>query len=377
MKIHFEKTLYKVHSTGQIGSWNIKVFDCDDGTAIMVRESKKVLGGQAVQTNNEYTEGKNIGRANETTPLQQATFEAQGMCNKQLDKGYVPTMPKPGDKATNALGFIKPMLAQPIEKVKDWSYPVFVQPKLDGHRMLATVQDDQVVLYSRQGKVLDVEHIRMALQRLYDDKVWSGTTIDGEVYLHGETLQRISSLVKKPKPESKELNYHVYDLVTEECYSQRIEKLFNTINESTFPSLSMSATHTVSTEEKLNELHGAFIGAGYEGTIVRQLGIGYEDGKRSKSLMKKKDFQDAEFEITGITEGKPNERHNLSVGIYLCKTDDGKEFSVTAPGDMHEKHDHAVNGNSNVGKKLTIKFFNYTPDGIPFHLVALRIRDDI
>ena len=67
----------------------------------------------------------------------------------------------------------------------------------------------------------------------------------------------------------------------------------------------------------------------------------------------------------------------LEVGIYECQTKDGKKFTVTAPGNAQERHDHAQNGHKNIGRSLTVKYFNYTPDGVPYLPVALRIREDI
>ena len=337
----------------------------------------KVIGGKAVETPTKYTVGKNIGRANETTPLEQAELEANSKVAKKLDGGYLADMPEEGDTAKNGLGFIKPMLAQPIDKVKQWDYPVYVQPKFDGHRMLATIQDHKVVLYSRQGKVLDVEHIRATLQTAYDADIWTGRVLDGEVYAHGETLQTISSWVKKPKPESLRLVYNLYDVDWAYPYGDRVKLLNQLLDNIETTHLDGTETRLVYSEEELNDLHAKYIGLGYEGTIVRQGNAGYEQGKRSKSLMKKKDFQDAEFKIIDSLRGKRNERNNTEVGIYKCVTDAGVEFSVTAPGNAQEKHTHAINGGQNIGLYLTVKYFNLTPDGCPFHPVALRIREDV
>lgn len=269
------------------------------------------------------------------------------------------------------------MLAQPIEKVKDWTFPVYVQPKLDGHRMLATVQDGNVVLYSRQGKVLDVEHIREKLQTLWNNGFWRGQTLDGEVYAHGETLQTISSLVKKPKPESKKLVYHLYDIMTDWTYDDRyliVESLVNTLRE---PCIQLVPAIEVSHMDEVNSAHVEALTRGYEGTMIRQPDFPYGEGKRCKSLMKKKDIQDAEFLITGLTEGKVNERLGTRVGIWICQTKEGKVFEVTAAGDAQAKHDAAVNGRQHIGKYLTIFFFGYTPEGAPFHVKDSRVREDI
>lgn len=372
----FEQLLYKTHSNGKIGTWGVRVDDEGDH-ALMTVAAAKVIGGREVITETVYKEGKNIGRSNETTYLEQAVSEARSKVMKKIDAGYTRQKPEEGTVATNGLGLIKPMLAKPIENVKKWDFPVHVQPKMDGHRMLAAVVDHKVVLYSRQGKVLDVEHIRTALQAAYELDVWSGHTLDGEVYSHGETLQTISSWVKKPKPESLQLVYNIYDVDKKSSYEERLKYIDNLLSNIETVHLDRTETTLVSTQQELEDLHARYIGEGYEGTIVRHSAIGYEQGKRSSSLMKKKDFQDAEFEIVGVLEGKPNLRQQTKVGIYRCKTDTGIEFQVTSPGDAQEKHIHAIEGKQNIGKYLTVKFFNHTPDGCPFHPVALRIREDI
>lgn len=372
----FQQRLFTTHSNGQVGSWEIEVFDGHQvRTDVTVL---KVLGGTPVVTEGYTVEGKNIGRANETTPLEQAIAEAKSKVSKKLDKGYTEAQPTAGQKTTNGLGYVRPMLAQPAEKMKELVMPAHVQPKFDGHRMLATIDDGTVVLYSRQGKVLDVEHIRAALQAAHDAGYWTYGSLDGEVYAHGETLQRISSWVKKPKPESKNLTYMLYD-VTEEGvpYGDRLSIIRQIDEYLESDHVEVTETHYIVDENEIDGHHGRFIGEGYEGTIIRHGGWGYEDGKRSKSLIKKKDIQDAEFEIIGVNEGKPNERLGTRLGIYVCRAPNGKEFEVTAAGDAQAKHDVAVNGHKNIGKQLTVFFFGYTPDGAPFHIKDSRIRDDI
>jgi DNA ligase-1 len=372
------QTLFKRHSNGTIGTWQVEVLYAN-GSAISIvrRTATKVIGGKGVVTDTEFTKGKNIGRANETTHFEQAMSEGGSKYNKKLDEGYVKTIEEAQVKATNSMGFAKPMLALSIDKVKQWNFPVYASPKFDGHRMLATVVDGQVVLYSRGGKTIDVEHIRMALQITYIDGFWDGATLDGEVYLHGETLQKISSLVKKPKPESKELMYYIYDVISDKPFDHRNFEYIYVSKMADHPKVSGTKQILFFNQEDLDAHHAKNLSEGYEGTMVRHGDTGYEEGKRSKSLMKMKDFQDDEFEIVHAFEGKPNLRHDLKVGMYTCRTKEGKDFDVLAPGDMNQKHGHAVDGYDNVGKYMTVKYFNYTADGVPYLPVALRIREDI
>ena len=49
-----------------------------------------------------------------------------------------------------------------------------------------------------------------------------GQILDGEIYIHGKSFQQIVRLVKKLRPESKTLQYHIYDIADQtKEYSNR------------------------------------------------------------------------------------------------------------------------------------------------------------
>lgn len=125
-------------------------------------------------------------------------------------------------------------------------------------------------------------------------------------------------------------------------------------------------THDVSTEQEFDDLHGYWLEVGYEGSMWRA-NEPYEQ-KRSKHLRKRKEFQDAEFEVVAIEEGLGN--WSGMAKRVVCKLPDGREFGAGIKGTMefakkllHEKH-----------KVVTIKFFNYTPDGVPRFPVATKFH---
>ena len=213
MTIIFEQTLYRINTNKSVGSWAISVIEQMDNTANIITTQTKVLGGKGVESLTTLDNGKNIGKTNETNATEQAILSAQASANKKIKKGYLTEIPTGEEQVTNSLGFLKPMLAQTIDKVKNWQFPVLCSPKLDGHRLLATAKDKQAVLYSRQGKTVELPHIQCELQKLLDDNIWNGTTLDGEIYLHGESLQTISSLVKKQQQKTEQLKYFLYDAI--------------------------------------------------------------------------------------------------------------------------------------------------------------------
>lgn len=125
--------LYKKTSTGAIQEWTVYV-DNDSYNPVIVTKYGQ-LGGK-IQTSTEIiTEGKNIGRSNETSPMEQAYFQAKSDWEKQLKKGYVDNVDDAEDGKTDEIikGGIAPMLAHKFsEQGHKIKYPALVQPKLDG-----------------------------------------------------------------------------------------------------------------------------------------------------------------------------------------------------------------------------------------------------
>ena len=111
--------------------------------------------------------------------------------------------------------------------------------------------------------------------------------------------------------------------------------------------------------------------AGYEGLILRDKNAKYEVGTRSKGLIKVKRFDDREYKVIDVVSS------NDGWGILVCVTDQGKIFRVSAPGSMSNKTQILNEKDSFIGLNVTIQYANLTPDGIPFHPVALRFREDI
>jgi len=128
------------------------------------------------------------------------------------------------------------------------------------------------------------------------------------------------------------------------------------------------------------QFHAKYRNEGYEGSMLRFGDEPYRDGKRSRTLLKLKEFQDEEFMIVRVTEGKPyvTEEGTFRVPIYECQyKPGGPTFTVTAPGNMHEKHALWVDSDATCGKFLTIKFHYYSADGIPQLPIALRFYETI
>lgn len=391
-----ETILFKNHGKS-IGWWRIEsefLGDSADEARLNISYAKS-MDGKA--TSSVVTvKGKNIGRANETTPISQANKEMESRIKKQLDKGYVRTEKEATAPATNALGRQQPMLADRWDKrsdslaIEDLQNAV-IQPKLDGNRMLAKGGE----AWSRQGKLrTTVDHILQEIKAAGLEDLG----LDGELYIHGESLQTINSFIKRMQDGTLRLEFHVYDLFDEDGdYIERSKKLFQRIPEDlqfikVVPTYALTGGEELTLEEikaAVQEHTDRFISDAYEGGVVRLANYEYT-GKRSRGLLKVKPMQDAEFKIVGHHEGQPRittdteykggvvvlKNDRIPRGIWDCVTADGKEFSVTMQGDMHENAALLEEAEKHYGKMLTVQYFCYSAGGVPQLPVALQFREN-
>ena len=362
--------LYKITSTGALQEWSIRT----EGNRIITRFGQ--TGGAIQETAPTICQGKNIGRANETTAEQQAELDAKAQWEKKLKKDYVDSKEKAvaGAKSELVEGGILPMLAHKFrdhgEKVV---YPCFVQPKLDGHRCTTQIEPDgTVTLWSRTRKpITGVPHITDAVQRL---RLPADTRLDGELYTHAyrDRFEELSHFIRQEIPtEGHEVvQYHVFDAAQPGGFEDRYTGLQNRLK-SAGP-IQLVETVRVVDEDELMLAFERFLAEGYEGAIIRNAN-GLYVNKRSSDLLKLKTFDDAEFEVVGVKEGKGKLQGH---GIFTCKTETGAQFDAKKKGALAELSKYYQHPERYIGKQLTVQFQGFTKKNhVPRFPVALRIRE--
>jgi DNA ligase-1 len=286
-------TLYAIDKNGKIKVWNAAVIrptgsavdDDETATAVAARIMHGYINGKQQLALRHYNTGKNIGRSNETTPLDQCISETR---RKWLDKkekeAYTETKPADygegyGDISGNdynddgedggeagggggsfARPFL-PMLAQTFnpadtclgtgngsKKKKVITLPCFVQPKLDGLRCVSYATRSEastnanhgatVALQSRTGAFFTgLPHIAAALRPYLLQH--PSVVIDGELYTDQMPFEELAGLIKKKKitpadtERLKKVNYHVYDIYDHSRhdmpFSERIDVLASAV----------------------------------------------------------------------------------------------------------------------------------------------------
>jgi DNA ligase-1 len=295
-------TLYSRTSTGAVQQWTIEI----EGDSYRTHFGQ--IDGKQQTTEPTLCKAKNEGKANATTAQEQALKDAKALWKKKKDSGCFENI---ADIDT-AL-FTEPMLAKKYEDyIDDIVFPVYSQPKLDGIRCIARKDG----LWSRNGKkFVSVPHIEKALEGVF--KLHPNLVLDGELYCDkfSNDFNAICSLVKKTKPTTQDLEdsaasiqYHIYDAdIKERMFSERYMDITIILGvENILESNVIKFVDTVCCLdcEHINEMYEKYVNEGYEGQMVR-LDKPYEN-KRSKSLLKRKEFQDKEYVIIDIIEGEGN-----------------------------------------------------------------------
>jgi DNA ligase-1 len=364
--------LFKLTSKGQIQEWQIFV----DGGKFYTVEG--IQGGKATTSKPTVCKVKNPGKANATSPEQQALKEAAAKHKKKLEGQYFKTVAEASGGNKN---WYEPMLAFKFEDYKEGLvYPVYSQPKLDGIRCIITAEG----MFSRQGKPFPaVPHIFNALKPFFAKN--KNAILDGELYCEklSDNFPKLVSLIKKNKPTPEDLaesaqiiEFWCYDAPRIGVYAETDKfydrfQLMSSLLLNRYAKIKVVSTFLISNYEQLTIRYEKYLEDGYEGQMVRLNGA-YEN-KRSKNLLKRKEFVDEEYEIVSLEEGKGGRIG--TVGFMNFYSRGGKPFKSNVKGEFDYLRKLWADRLKLVGKKATIKYFSLTPDRIPRFPYVIAIRD--
>jgi len=389
------QTLFKIDTKGKLREWTMHI----DGASFYA--VKGLVDGKKTTDKATTTIAKNVGRSNETTPEEQAELEAQAKFQKKLDSGYALNEIDAQKKK-----FYEPMLAHNYKDRQDelvGKFPHYSQPKLDGIRCIVRKEGDTLVGRTRNGKEIEcIPHILKSLNGFF--LAYPTAILDGELYNHDlrDNFNKITSLVRKQKPiqsekmsdkvfakkvsEYKErlaeaedtIQYHVYDaprlndvINEKQPFDYRIDELKANLIQNKH--IILVETNEVYSKGNLNSLYGQYLEQGYEGQMIRKSRSSYEN-KRSTSLLKRKEFIDAEYKIIDIDIGNGNRSGTAKNLVCYCEKTK-QTFNSNIKGSFEYLKEIYDNRKDYIGKLATIKYFQLTPDGIPRFPYAIAFRD--
>lgn len=351
--------IYKRDSKGKLRVWFME----QDGDRYRTFDGLK--DGTVKSSEWRVAQPTNVGRSNERDGVAQATFEIESAYENKLTREYHRTI----EATEGGAHFFKPMLAAKYEGFE----PGFAQPKLDGIRAIVTKDG----VFSRQGKPIPgAPHILEALAGVFAKA--PDLILDGELYNHAlkDDFNELVSLIKKaaPSPEREaeireKVQYHIYDCPKPLPFGPRSNFVSALVTAINHPAIVAVPTVAVHSEGDFDTHHGAWLTEGYEGSMWRCPTTPYEQ-KRSKSLRKRKDFDDAEFEIVRIEEGEGNWSGAAKrVVCWLPGADRSAGPNDTNTFEAGLRGTYAANqallADAANQRVVTIRYFGFTPSAVP------------
>jgi DNA ligase-1 len=347
--------LYKPEANGKVRTWGVWT----EGDKVFVRHG---LEGGKLQTKETKVEGKNIGKANETTPEAQAIKVARSKWKAQKDrKGY-------GITPDTAEVGKRPMLALDFNNHGHRiTYPAGVQAKLDGVRCLVTkVDEGHVTLTSRTGRTFpaDLSHI----EDWFDANLEVGVVLDGELYNHDMEFEDIQSATQKTNTSTPDIEFWVFDIADASIDNGRRAGALS------FGLAPDGPVRLVKTETALNvddvkRWHKRYTTAGFEGVMVRNKLGKYKFGRRSGDLQKYKVFMDAEFPILAINPDKDG------CPVFTLAHENGT-FESSMVGDKDANKQYVRDVDEYLGRYVTVQYQKLFRDSkIPQFPIIKGFRD--
>lgn len=265
----------------------------------------------------------------------------------------------------------------------------FISRKLDGCRCLTLINchegNTQVQCISRQGKEFEtLDRVSDAIRSIWS---WEGAwVLDGEICLlsedGSESFKGIMKEVRRKNHTIENPAYMIFDILTYEeflglsCGEHRIlserYKMLEDLRcdhiekdpEASRILRPLEQKHLMTQADLDEMLEKARVGK-WEGLIARK-NILYE-GKRSKNMLKIKDFKDAEYVVEGIEDGDMTFNSVMGSETFrgvtrLIIRHKGNTVGVGSGMSKAQRQRWLAHPEEIIGKTITVKYFEETED---------------
>lgn len=306
------------------------------------------------------------------------------------------------------------MLAHKFEEknYKKFKWPVAVEPKLDGVRVICLVNNQKAQFFSRTGKPFPaVEHLGKdvidMVQRYFRDKLpnhinSARIAFDGEV-VSGNFNKTVGDVRRKDEAAT-DAEYHMFDVMPydkftaddvttlELSYLKRRDLLGGFLAYSRSPALKQTPIETAANPDEAQAIYAKFRSQGLEGAIVKPY-EGFYEKKRSRNWLKLKNEETEDLVVSGAFEGTG--KYEGMLGGLICSRNGVEvrvgggfsdaqrtEFWTAYQEDKLYFDGHPelfgveVGPGDMLGRMIEVEFHEVTPDGSLRHPRFVRFRDD-
>ena len=366
--------IYKIGNNGVMYLWQIGF----DGEKLLI--SNGTVGSVTVDPW-KITEN-NSGR----TMMEQGYQEAFAKYRNKFYDGYIQV-------GSNQPPMVKSMKGSIYKQGCIKSFPVYVSPKLDGFRLLVQHMGGTAIS-CRTRMNRKITHLKLIEEQVIKLFAYlpAYSTLDGELYCHGMTLQEIISAVKTVNfvhSELPKIVFNIFDIFfldnppTEIRY-EILKSSYNRLQEAgeVCPNLAIVPHYPAHSHEQIIYYKDAFISYKYEGAFVRLCSNGalpgskeYENSRykfgRCTRAFKVKDFMDEEGIVVGVVSAQGSE---TGAALLIIKDKLGIQTAIRF-GTIEDRCKWMTNPNLVVDKKFTFKFVKRGETGAPHQPTGVGFRD--
>lgn len=228
------------------------------------------------------------------------------------------------------------MLVSPMKEIHRINFPCIAQTKMDGMRAIIVVRDEEVTVYSRNGKKL------LGLEKHFKEIVFHNNMVyDGELTVvdsedEGIVLDRkagngichkaVESVNTISDEEVERIRITLWDIIPLKAFEEGHDPTPYHLRLGELKSMPKTGlhriveTHDINDRDEAQELFNKMLAQGEEGIILKNDDHPWEN-KRSKHCVKMKAELEMDLEITGVVEGQG--KNAGMAGALQCKSSDG------------------------------------------------------
>lgn len=272
---------------------------------------------------------------------------------------------------------MKPMLSFHYKNhMAAMPFPCYMQPKLDGIRLMAQGDTLQSRSHGKEEEVIlgpeRLSHIRAGV-KLFDPSI----VLDGELYVHGWSRQQINGAARVRSLQDGEksplLEYHIFDCILtdqpEATFRERWQHLSGLFYRNQPGAHGLRLVETAyGTKSGQDAFYQLFKRDGYEGAMYKHPDMPYgfselcgNKENRWKYTLKRKDWLDGEFECLDIQEGEG--KYKGKVGALCFRTKEGRPFTVGSG--ITDADREFFWSEPPIGSLIHIRYDIISDDGIP------------
>lgn len=258
----------------------------------------------------------------------------------------------------------------------------YVMCKLDGVRCALRLVNGKTQAISRNFMEFSVASLLAHEEFMQIYRLIPGVELDCEIYCHGLSLQRISGAVRS-KTMTDDLNLLTFQVFTHRGEGTAIERwtrlkeVFDKLN---LQRIQLLTKYDVTRDDELDMCLEQAVASGHEGLMIWGMDGLYEQtsqGARSKNLLKYKPYIDLEVTIVDLI---PETTQSVDVpAVFVCEMINEQmeliRTNVRPASTLQERVYAMTNPSLYVGRMITIKFMNWTPDGHPQHPTMVDFFD--